>query len=156
MDHSSVPDYGVFKHPPDMARRRVAAPAIGLICLAIVGMLLGIVQAIGVIVTFCVLAADKGLPRAHEALQVYSVFGGGALGGLLGTGVYAVIFFGAWSMKNLQRRGLALAASVLAIIPCLSPCFILGIPLGIWALVVLSSHEVRIAFQQSPLPPHGR
>jgi hypothetical protein len=31
-------------------------------------------------------------------------------------------------------------------IPCISPCCLLGLPIGIWALVVLLKPEVKAAF----------
>jgi hypothetical protein len=35
---------------------------------------------------------------------------------------------------------------VVAMVPCLSPCCILGLPLGIWALIVLMKPEVKSSF----------
>ena len=49
-------------------------------------------------------------------------------------------------MKALENYPLALTASILAIIPCLSPCCLVGLPIGIWAIVVLSKPEVKAAF----------
>ncbi len=49
-------------------------------------------------------------------------------------------------MKKLESYGLAMAASIIAMIPCLSPCCLIGLPIGIWALVVLSKPEVKSAF----------
>jgi hypothetical protein len=94
------------------------------------------------------MAIDYGsLPAEHEALAVYSIFGGGALAGFAAFVIYTLVFFGALSMKNLRRRGLAIAAGVLAVIPCLSPCYLLALPAGIWALVVLGSRDVKDAFR---------
>jgi hypothetical protein len=39
-----------------------------------------------------------------------------------------------------------MTAAILAMIPCLSSCCIVGLPLGIWALVVLSKPEVKSEF----------
>jgi hypothetical protein len=60
--------------------------------------------------------------------------------------INALIFFGALKMKGLQSYGLANTASILALIPCCSPCLCVGIPLGIWSLVVLRKPEVRASF----------
>lgn len=49
-------------------------------------------------------------------------------------------------MKQLQKWTLAVTASILAMIPCLGPCCLIGIPIGIWALVVLFKPEVKSAF----------
>jgi hypothetical protein len=48
-------------------------------------------------------------------------------------------------MKKLERYGLAMTASILAMLPC-SLCCVLGLPIGIWALVVLMKPEVKSAF----------
>ena len=40
----------------------------------------------------------------------------------------------------------ALVSAVLALLPCLSPCCVLGLPFGIWALVTLNKPEVKEAF----------
>ena len=146
LSYRSLPKHDEDARASDLARGKVAVPAICLMILAACGALIGIVQAIGVMATFAVIAADKGLPGSHEALEVYGVFGGGALGGLLAVVVYALIFIGALSMKNLRRQGFAIAAGILALIPCFSPCFLLSLPLGIWVLAVLSSDDVKRAF----------
>ncbi|WP_240360408.1 hypothetical protein [Pyxidicoccus caerfyrddinensis] len=57
-----------------------------------------------------------------------------------------LIFLGALKMRGLQSYGLAMTAGILALIPCCGPCGCFGIPLGIWALVVLRKPEVRAAF----------
>lgn len=58
-----------------------------------------------------------------------------------------LVIVGALKMRNLQSYGLALAASIIAIIPCFSCCFT-GVPIGIWALVVLLGSDVKAAFRQ--------
>jgi len=65
---------------------------------------------------------------------------------VIGLVVSGVIFFGAMKMKSLENYGLAMAASIIAMIPCFSPCCLLGLPIGIWALVVLTKPDVKSAF----------
>ena len=50
--------------------------------------------------------------------------------------------------SKLRSRGLAMTAAILAMIPCFSPCCLLGLPFGIWALVVLSKPEVQSQFDR--------
>ncbi len=68
------------------------------------------------------------------------------MGAIVGSLIGIVIALGAVKMKNLQSYGLAMTASILAMIPCVSPCCLLGLPFGIWALVVLGRPEVKSAF----------
>jgi hypothetical protein len=52
-------------------------------------------------------------------------------------------------VKMLQRRayGLVMTGVILGMIPCLSGCCCIGLPFGIWALIVLSNPEVRNSFR---------
>ncbi len=61
--------------------------------------------------------------------------------------VNSIILYGAFQMKNLQNFGMAKTACILALIPCCGPCYIVGIPFGIWGLNVLSDPEVQRAFR---------
>jgi len=78
---------------------------------------------------------------------------------LLGLVSAPVIIYGAVKMFNGSSYGWAKASSILAIIPFTSCCFLIGAPIGIWALVVLSRPEVKMFFgrgganYQPPPPP---
>ncbi|MDY7229164.1 hypothetical protein [Hyalangium rubrum] len=70
----------------------------------------------------------------------------GAIGPLISMAVNGFIIFGAIKMKGLQSYGLAMAASIVALLPC-CPCGCIGLPAGIYALIVLNKPEVKAAFQ---------
>jgi hypothetical protein len=55
--------------------------------------------------------------------------------------------FGGLKMKNLESYPFAIAASIIAIIPCIGSCCCIGIPIGIWSLIVLNKAEVKAAFR---------
>ena len=57
------------------------------------------------------------------------------------------VAFGAWKMQRLESFSLAFSSAVVAAIPCVGPCCLLGIPFGIWAIVVLNRPDVRSAFR---------
>ncbi len=58
---------------------------------------------------------------------------------LVGMVLAGVIIWGAIEMKRLGSRSLAMIAAILALIPCLAGCCCcIGIPLGVWALVLLN------------------
>jgi hypothetical protein len=69
----------------------------------------------------------------------------GAVGALLLI-IAAIVLWGAIKMRKLENYGLSLAAAIIAILPCTFPCCCIGLPIGIWALVVLSKAEVKAAF----------
>jgi hypothetical protein len=57
-----------------------------------------------------------------------------------------LILIGGIQMWNLSGLALPVTASILAIIPCISGCCCwIGMPAGIWGLVVLSRPEVKAA-----------
>ena len=65
----------------------------------------------------------------------------------------AVVILGAFRMMRLNSYGLGVAAAILAIVP-VHPWCVIGLPVGIWALIVLLRGETREAFllreQQGP------
>jgi hypothetical protein len=50
-------------------------------------------------------------------------------------------------MKKFQGHTMSIVVSVLACIPCTSGCCFVGIPIGIWAIVVLLDSNVKAAFR---------
>ncbi len=125
----------------------VNGPAIGLIITAVLGVLYSLVNLVMHFAGVNFMGAQpQGLdPQVLETIQRV----GGAMGVIgtiivLGTGAF--ITYAALQMRQLKGYGLGLAASIIAIIPCVSPCCLLGLPLGIWALVVLNKPEVKAQF----------
>jgi len=68
-----------------------------------------------------------------------------------------VIIYGAVKMLYGSSYNWAKTAAVLAIIPFTSCCFLIGAPIGIWALVALNKPEVKMFFGRDggdhPPPP---
>jgi hypothetical protein len=58
-----------------------------------------------------------------------------------------LVAFGALQMLRRRMLGLAITSSILAMINLECFCCLLGLPFGIWSLVVLSKPEVRSVFQ---------
>jgi spore maturation protein SpmB len=53
---------------------------------------------------------------------------------------------GAFSIMRLGSYLWAVAVCILAAVPLLGPCYVLGIPFGIWGVIVLRRPDVRAAF----------
>ena len=123
----------------------VSGPSIGLICVAVIGFLLHAANMLLKILGLGMMAASgqqNGMPTWVTMLS-------GSLGMVFsGIGILTsvITFAGALKMKKLENFGLAMAASIIAMIPCIGPCCFIGIPVGIWALVILSKPEVKSAF----------
>lgn len=126
----------------------VKGPAVGLKVTAILGF---IAVGLGLAINIWTLAGGnfgmQELPNA-QMQQYFTTLGGGMgiVQNLIGAVIGVLIWRGAAKMEALQNHQFALAASILAIIPCLSPCCLFGLPLGIWALVVLNKPEVKSQF----------
>jgi hypothetical protein len=126
------------------AAAQVSGPAIGLIVVAGLGALAQVVSMVWNLVGVPAMAHHQ-VPNQPAWVTMWS----GTVGVVFN--VIALLFsglilMGALKMKKLESYGLAMAASIIAMIPCLSPCCLLGLPLGIWAVVVLSKPEVKSAF----------
>ena len=62
---------------------------------------------------------------------------------------HVFIISGAVQMLKKGSFKMAMTAGVLCVIPCFStPCVVLGIPFGIWTLVVLSDANVKRSFSK--------
>lgn len=72
--------------------------------------------------------------------------GAGVFFNVIGILVCAFIAYGAYKLMNLQSYGLVMAAIIVAMVPCVSPCCLIGLPVGIWALVVIMKPEIKAAF----------
>ena len=107
------------------ARQAVKAPAIGMLVAA----------GISLAVLFSVIAVFT-LRSAVFWWQIPII--------LLGLLVNVLIFWGALRMMQLRNRGLAIASAILALVA--APGNIIGLPFGIWALVVLSRREIIESF----------
>ncbi len=123
----------------------VSGPAIGLICVAVIGFLLQAANLLLRILGLGLMAANS----QQTGMPAWATLLSGSLGMILsGVGILTsvIIFFGALKMKKLESFGFAMAASIIAMIPCISPCCFIGLPIGIWALVILAKPEVKSAF----------
>lgn len=60
--------------------------------------------------------------------------------------VNAVVLSGAIQMRQLKKHRSSVAAAAVAVIPLLSPLFVVGIPFGIWAMVKLGNPEIKRYF----------
>jgi|GEM_PF-1356152 len=116
----------------ETARRRLRVPAIGL---KIAG-LMNCFVALPLLLAWMILAATTGAASASAMITGGLGLASGAMG------LFTVV--AARRMIRLQSYGLAVAASVLQFIAI--PGSMLGLWMGIWALVVLTRDEVHGAF----------
>lgn len=129
----------------EQALAKVRPPAIALIVVAGIGIAMGLAT-----IMFHLLGITVGTLEGADdpGMWVNAVGGGfGILQSVVGIAIGVLIIFGAMRMMELQGWGLALASAIIAMVPCVSPCCVLGLPFGIWALVVLADSQVKVHFQ---------
>jgi hypothetical protein len=110
------------------------------------GTLLAVVGAINVLLGLANMGFG-GFTAATGPSEALASGIGSAVGGLVGLVIAGVIIFGGLKMRSGESYNLAMAASVLAMIPLCSPCCILGLPIGIWAIITLRKDEVKNNFR---------
>jgi hypothetical protein len=140
---AAVPTLPAAPPPGSAAAERVNGPATGLIVVAILNVILSIVSLVFKVAGASILA-NAGMPNQPWANMFSGTFS--VVSNIVGILVSVLILFGAIKMKKLESYGLAMTASIVAMIPCFSPCCLLGLPIGIWAVVVLSKPEIKNAF----------
>ena len=132
----------------EAARRRLATPALFLIVIAVLGL-------VGALTTplwrGAYIESFQNLPNippeVKEQLRAARDKGMGVsdfvqLGLSLVTN--GLMLAGALKMRKLESFGLSATAAILSILPC--TCYCLGLPFGIWALVVMNKPEVKEHF----------
>jgi hypothetical protein len=72
---------------------------------------------------------------------------GRVIGVLLIIAIHGAIIGGCTTMLSGRSFKGSMIGAILACVPCWSPCIVLGIPFGIWALMVMYQPHVRNAFR---------
>ena len=127
-------------------RRRLQLPAIGLIVVGALNLLSGVVLILGRLVSI-VKGRDPVITDEDRRLGYMFAIIFFPIVSLISIAASPIIIFGGIQMLRARRYSIALWAAVLALIPLTSVCCIPGIPIGIWALIVLRNPEVRAAFE---------
>lgn len=143
------PTLGTSPFPPAGAgdvSGQVNGPAMGLIIVAI----LNFITAAASLVLNLAGASMMHMPNMPNMPNEAWVrmFSGtvGIVTNIISVLIGVLILMGGLKMKKLESHGLAVTASILALLPCTSPCCLIGLPIGIWALVVLFRPEVKNSF----------
>jgi hypothetical protein len=137
-------DQQITPTAPDAARQ-VSGPSTWLLITGIIGAVFSLATFFFLLTIGSRLSTVwwDAIPHGYGEIWEGAAGMGSSFVGIL---VSAFIIYAALKMKELNQWGLAMAASILAMIPCISPCCIIGLPIGIWCLVVLTKPEVRAAF----------
>ena len=124
----------------------VRGPAISLIVVSLIG-LLSILMTLLFNILFFIVYWNEGVQSAAPDTAIFIV--SRMVWSVLILATNVVILVGAIKMLGLRNYDICRLGATLAVIPCIGPCYFLGIPFGIWALIVLNRSEVQRAFQDS-------
>jgi tRNA A-37 threonylcarbamoyl transferase component Bud32 len=119
----------------DTGRDQVQGPAAGLL---LAGVLMPVVWVVILFIAICTMHEHDLWRGPTGGFLLLMIVLNGVLGGIL--------IAGAVAMRRCQAYELAIIASLLAVLPLTNISFLLSLPMGIWALLVLVKPETRKAF----------
>ena len=122
------------------------APAIALIVVATLGLCASAFNIVYALIADAP-PIDPNLPAWTQDMQKQSVGPVAAAIQSVFLLLNIVILIGAIQMLRFKMWGYSLTASILAMINIGTCCCILGLPVGIWSVVVLSQAPVKNAFK---------
>ena len=129
------------------AAQQVQGPAMGLLITGVIGLIFG---ALGLLMNLLGIGMSGmeslGGGGATDQYMQYMSGGLGIVSGIIGLAISGFIVWASLQMKQLRNWNMSVAASVVAMIPCIGPCCIIGIPIGIWSLMTLMKPEVMTSF----------
>ena len=134
------------------AKSKLKPPGIALIVVGSIGLLCtGGYFLVSVALMASGAPEFKPPPELKDPLEINGFYVGlyGALFAMaLNSLLQIFVILGGVAMLRAKGRGMAWTGSVLSVIPVLtSSCCVLGIPVGIWALIVLSDANVKRVFK---------
>ena len=136
-----------FSPPPMDLRRsvsgRVTPPAIAIVVVGVLGIA---VSLFNVAYAFGEPNIDPNAPAFIQEMQKGSTGPAAIAIQSLFVLVNAFIIFGGVQMLRLKMWWIAVAASFAAMADFVTFCCVLGLPVGIWSLVILMLADVKTAF----------
>ena len=141
------PSNPVFPRPSrasrEAAQRSLKGPAIGLIAVSALSLFLALLT-----IVWDTILLMSGSDNFDDLPLGSSSFAFKTIWGLVLVASNGFSLFGGVQMLRLQQQQhqLCWLAAVLACIPVIGPCFCLGIPFGVWAIIVLNRSDVTKAF----------
>lgn len=133
----------------ELARAQIQGPAIGLLVTGILLVIFALIGLVGNLMGATFRPPPGEVPPEFQ--QLMNVLEGmqgpmAIVSSLIGLAISGLVIFAAQKMRMLESFALVVTATILAMVPCTSPCCCIGIPVGIWVLVVLFKPEVKAAF----------
>jgi len=131
--------------------QRLRAPGTALIIAASLNGMIGVIALLGGLLRLSGLSGREELPideveRMGYVTSTVLTYGISVLSLLLAP----VIIYGAVRMMQGKNYRMARVAAMVAINPFTACCFVVSVPIGIWAMVLLGKPEVKAVFATDP------
>lgn len=132
------------------ALEMVQGPATGLLVMGILFVLLAILGVVGNL-----FGAQFQPPPGEMPPELRQFFDAmrnmqgpmAVVSSLIGLAISGLLIYAASKLRSLESFTLVVTATILGMVPCTSPCCCIGLPVGIWVLVVLFKPEVKSMFR---------
>ncbi|MBL9139214.1 MAG: DUF4339 domain-containing protein [Verrucomicrobiales bacterium] len=145
------PTLGMETDARERARQAVAGPGIALL-------VTGILAALGTLLNLVLSLSGAAFkpPAGEIPPEMQQIFDAltqvqgplAIVSAVVGLGISGLIILGAQKLRNLEGFAMVIVACILAMQPCFTfPCCCIGLPVGIWALVVASGKDVKPHFR---------
>jgi len=136
--------------PAADGQNRVSGPATGLMVVGILCVLASILGLVSNLFGLGMGAAGAQRGNMPPQFEQYAQMMSGGLGialNVIGLAMAGFFIFASTKMRKLESYGMVMTATILSMLPCTSSCCCVGLPVGIWVLVVLMKPEVKSAFR---------
>ncbi|MBA2321138.1 MAG: hypothetical protein H0V89_08280 [Deltaproteobacteria bacterium] len=109
-------------------------------------LMLGLIVLVGAFPT--VLALLGGESESAEVQTFLATTGWQILWLAIGFFTSFLVTFAGLRLRSARSPALVYVGAVSAMLPCVSCCCVLGLPIGIWVLVVMQDGQVKAAFAE--------
>lgn len=142
------------KSNEEYAREKVRTPAILLMITGVINALVGVVAGSMMPALFFGMREEIEMEMAKdpelspELIEVViNLYGwGGIVFAVISLIVGSLAIMGAIRMLSLRSWELGLFAAILSVIPCFQSCWLMSLPVGIYAIVVLCDARVKSGY----------
>lgn len=138
-----------FSHSPPPPNQpstgKILAPGIALIVVGAIGLIASVFNVI-----FALVVEPQVDPNAPEFVRQMQAGAAGPMTAVIqAVCVFMNLFiiFGGVQMGRVSMWGVALGASIVAMVNFGTCCCVVGIPIGIWSIVILTQEDVRQLFK---------
>jgi hypothetical protein len=133
----------------EAVKNKVIPPAIFLIVVGVLGVAVTAFNAVSALV-YEPQELPPDTPQILKDMQAGTVGATAAVVQSFFVLVNLVVIVGGASMLTFKSRTMAIVSSIVAMVNCGAFCCVLGLPAGIWSLIILMNPEVKRAFETPP------